>query len=160
MCWEDLFCSRTRKLFICPFLLHTWLSFSFPCDVTVLWNLCEELCKQRFSKRLCHLACRLWAGPYPASISLRVQSQALWGRIRETEGERSRRRRGFVKDQSDPPDTWILWNGGPSGQMCTMCRHLCSPAVREDLLRCLSPNIHGMVIGHDSGTGDTDKDLM
>lgn len=116
------------------------------------------------SKRPCHLACWLWAGPYPASISLHFQSQALWGRIRERERGRmeggARRRRGFTEDQSDPPDAWILSIGGPSGQMCRICRHLCSAAVREDLLACLSPDVCATAAGHVSGSGDTERDLM
>lgn len=106
------------------------------------------------SKHPCHLACWLWAGPYPASISLHFQSQALWGRIRER-GEGARRSQGFMEDQSDPPDAWILSIGEPSGQMCRICQHLCSAAVREDLLGCLSPV---MVIRHVSGSGVAESD--
>lgn len=60
-----------------------------------------------------------------------------------------------MEDQSDPPDAWILWIGEPSGQMCSICQHLCSAAVREDLLGCLSPV---MVIRHVSGSGVAQSD--
>lgn len=75
------------------------------------------------------------------------------------EGE-ARRRRGFTEDQSDPPDAWILSIGGPSGQMCRICRHLCSAAVREDLFACLSPDVCATAAGHVSDSGDTERDLM
>lgn len=80
------FRSPTKKLFICPFLSLTWFPFflSLRCDCPLKpeWG----TVRAPVSKRPCHLACWLWAGPYPASISLHFQSQALWGRIREREG--------------------------------------------------------------------------
>lgn len=55
-----------------------------------------------------------------------------------------------MEDQSDPPDAWILSIWEPSGQMCRICQHLRSAAVRGDLLRCLSPV---MVIRHVQAQG-------
>ncbi len=118
-------------------LVPLFLSLRCDCPLKPEWR----TVRAPVSKHPCHLACWLWAGPYPASISLHFQSQALWGRIREREGEGARWRQGVMEDQSDPPDAWILSIGGPSGQMCRICQHRWSAAVREDLLGCLSPDI-------------------
>lgn len=67
-----------------PFFFFFLLSLRRDSPLKTVWGTVWAL----VSKHPCHLACWLWAGPYPASMSLHFQSQAMWGRIRERERAR------------------------------------------------------------------------
>lgn len=116
-----------------------------------LWCPCEDL-RTQLSKRSCHLTCWLWAGLYPASISLHFQRQSLWGRIRGSWMEaRLCGRSDRSSWRADP-----LYQGAFRTDVQNLPASLLSDC-HDDLLGCLSPDTGVMLIRHVSGSGDAEE---
>lgn len=141
---------RFLLLFIGPFLSLTLFPFFFPSFEAWVRNCASDAFKASVSFSSLTVS--------GSSLSLRLSPVSKPGVVGEDQREEggARWRRGFMEDQSDPPDAWMpSIGGGPSGQMCRICRHPCSAAVSEDLFGCLSPDVHVMIIRHVWNSGDT-----